>query len=552
MDRGDASTSSSDAEKKEKKGWDHVDPFVEDQQAPRQHNTEQPGVVAPSDPGPEARTSHEAHSNSRKDSDSGDEKKPEHSHTYEKIKHAAEDIAPGVVEKIRTAKDKLHLHSIKATGPTTFLNPTNIRMNVHFRHNSDQDSDDDIRKSKQMELLWRSRDNRKGRNSIAVPISPTEETPFLPMRYTPRLSSRFKDVRENLWRMCTTFAYWDMAFWSGWSYTIGSALFVANGVLAWGPKAFGEGFESATTVKYGPALTFFFGALFYQIGAVTAYLEAVNDGSFHGAAMRKLLDGHEEDNKKLLDDKIHHFFSHLNPAHRHREEVYRDPRMPVVDPGAGWNTEDARDMRPGSIYPRDNHPAPRRGGVDMGGDETQGSGYMIWRWWPTWRALRTHHVYEVGWLACAIQLFGVTLYGVTAIVILPGILSSLKPWQEIGAYWAPQIAAAACFLIASIMFQLETQENWWKPEPKVLGWWIGVWSVIGSVGFELCACFGTAATVHDEWHWAEYQSDLSSMWGSAAYLIGSFLQWYEALNKNPLEEMFNEPGEMKSHQIHPI
>lgn len=45
------------------------------------------------------------------------------------------------------------------------------------------------------------------------------------------------------------------------------------------------------------------GAIFYQIGAVVAYLEAVNDGSFHGSAMRKLMDGHDEEQKKMMDEK---------------------------------------------------------------------------------------------------------------------------------------------------------------------------------------------------------------------------------------------------------
>ena len=51
---------------------------------------------------------------------------------------------------------------------------------------------------------------------------------------------------------------------------------------------------------------------------------------------------------------------------------------------------------------------------------------------------------------------------------------------------------------------------------------------------------------------SEYQSDLASMWGSAGYLISSLLQWYEAINKHPVAELFNEPGEMKTSQIHPI
>ena len=49
-----------------------------------------------------------------------------------------------------------------------------------------------------------------------------------------------------------------------------------------------------------------------------------------------------------------------------------------------------------------------------------------------------------------------------------------------------------------------------------------------------------------------YQSSLSSMWGSGAYLISSLLQWYEALSQHRFEELLNEAGEMKSFQIHPI
>ena len=84
---------------------------------------------------------------------------------------------------------------------------------------------------------------------------------------------------------------------------------------------------------------------------------------------------------------------------------------------------------------------------------------------------------------------------------------------------------------------------------KVLGWWVGAWATVGSVGFELIAIFGILSHTRG---WAEYQSDLSTIWGSSAYFMCSALQWYEAVNKNPIEELFNEPGEMKSSQVHPI
>lgn len=38
-------------------------------------------------------------------------------------------------------------------------------------------------------------------------------------------------------------------------------------------------------------------------------------------------------------------------------------------------------------------------------------------------------------------------------------------------------------------------------------------------------------------HWAFYQSGLSGTWGSFAYLLSSLCQWYEAVNKHPVEEV---------------
>jgi hypothetical protein len=51
-----------------------------------------------------------------------------------------------------------------------------------------------------------------------------------------------------------------------------------------------------------------------------------------------------------------------------------------------------------------------------------------------------------------------------------------------------------------------------------------------------CGIFGFVE-VATEAHWAGYQSELSSTWGSFAYLISGFCQWYEAVNKHPVEEV---------------
>ncbi|TKA74675.1 hypothetical protein B0A55_04705 [Friedmanniomyces simplex] len=375
-----------------------------------------------------------------------------------KVKDLAEEKAPTIMEAAKSAARKVHLDSVNAASVSRLFHPTTAH--VRYRVRDEQWAAD--QSDEELALLWRARDQRKGRGSMAVPVPPPLGTPG--RRRKVQSFSHAKQISRNIARMFTTFPYWDMAFWSGWSYSIGSALFVIDGAFSWGPLAF-PSTEFAGESKYGVPLCFFFGALFYQLGAVVAYLEAVNAGSFHGSAMRRLLDGNEREEKEMLDEKLHEFFQHMVPHH-----------------SAEKADEEAADMRATAVQSRR---APRRGGVDLGeAEEGTSNEYLTWRWWPTWHALRTYHAYEIGYIACTIQLFGVTLYGMTAIVILPGILDSLNTWQTNAAYWIPQIVAAACFLTASIMFTLEVQVKWWKPEPGVLGWWIGVWSIIGSVGFE--------------------------------------------------------------------
>jgi hypothetical protein len=54
-----------------------------------------------------------------------------------------------------------------------------------------------------------------------------------------------------------------------------------------------------------------------------------------------------------------------------------------------------------------------------------------------------------------------------------------------------------------------------------------VWNFIGAVGFTLCGAFGYASQSSTG---AAYQSALSTFWGGWAFLFGSVLQWFEAVN----------------------
>jgi hypothetical protein len=116
--------------------------------------------------------------------------------------------------KMKNAADKIHLDSIKASGVSRLFNPTRVKMHIRIRSDSEEQSDDS---GKMIDLLWRARDNRKGRNSIAVPYSGTPVPEASAMK---KVKDSAREIGKTLVEMFTTFPYWDMAFWSGWSYTM--------------------------------------------------------------------------------------------------------------------------------------------------------------------------------------------------------------------------------------------------------------------------------------------------------------------------------------------
>lgn len=62
---------------------------------------------------------------------------------------------------------------------------------------------------------------------------------------------------------------------------------------------------------------------------------------------------------------------------------------------------------------------------------------------------------------------------------------------------------------------LETQTTWYTPAPKVLGWHIGFWNLVGAFGFTVCGAVGFARRNEA----ATYASVLSTFIGSWAFLV---------------------------------
>ena len=153
-----------------------------------------------------------------------------------------------------------------------------------------------------------------------------------------------------------------------------------------------------------------------------------------------------------------------------------------------------------------------------------------WSWYPSMQELKSHYLHQLGFLACAFQLWGASVFWISGVTALPGIFPKLGPVALNASYWAMQIIGGSGFIVSGTLFMIEAQDRWYQPKPFDLGWHVGFWNLIGGFGFTFCPAFGI-----DTSSWAQYQASCSTFWGSWAFLIGSLFQLYESLQKNPVD-----------------
>ncbi|EIN04636.1 hypothetical protein PUNSTDRAFT_146307 [Punctularia strigosozonata HHB-11173 SS5] len=151
-----------------------------------------------------------------------------------------------------------------------------------------------------------------------------------------------------------------------------------------------------------------------------------------------------------------------------------------------------------------------------------GPGRFRWIGLNSWR--------DIGFLASYIQMYAATIFWVSTITGLPGVIHDFPDDPPTAItdvfFWTPQVIGGWGFIVASSLLMLETQKAWWRPALKSLGWHIGLWNLIGAVGFMLCGALGYASLVSTK---VNYQSVLCTFWGGWAFLIGSVIQLWETL-----------------------
>ncbi|KAL3424606.1 integral membrane protein [Phlyctema vagabunda] len=400
----------------------------------------------------------------------------------------------------------------QASGPFSFLHPTTRRSSLPLQQVSTEQNitrealdennlEDESPQPKRVvhaegiHQKWRSRDNRKGRHAITV----TREADSNSQYETPASTTTVKATFRGIGRMFTTYPYWDVSYLVAIIFTVGSVVWCINACFVWLPLVRPSS-EFPGEIADGGGWTAFIGATIFEFGSILLMIEAVNENrtDCFGWAIEEVLEERGVVKVRPGDCSHHHQNKRSFVSHGKASEG-----KPEHD------TEMESKEHPDSKSAR------------------------TWTWFPSWYEVKTHYVKELGFLACSFQMFGATIFWISGFTALPKIQEALStPSALNGAYWAPQVVGGTGFIISGVLFMIETQKKWYLPAFTVLGWHIGAWNLIGGIGFTLCGALGFGASSDSG---VEYQASLSTFWASWAFLIGSVIQWYEALDKHPVD-----------------
>ncbi|KAH8881624.1 hypothetical protein GQ53DRAFT_848172 [Thozetella sp. PMI_491] len=335
--------------------------------------------------------------------------------------------------------------------------------------------------------VWKSRDNRKGRHCATMTAASMAKAGV----DAPKPTNTWAQTRRGVMRMFVRFPVWDVSYDVATVFTLGSVIWVINAFFVWLPLA-APSTEFPGESATGGGVTACIGATVFELGSVLLMLEAVNENRSYcfGWALEEAIESRGLLLRPRHNSCQHHHVGRSASIAATRRAQGDDSSGPLVD-GAEAGLGDG----PGDL-----------GMVGAG---------RRWSWWPTWRELSTHYFRDIGFLACLSQMLGATIFWISGFTGLPPILNSLPTPVENGVFWLPQVVGGCGFIVSSLLFMLEVQDKWYIPAPKVLGWHIGLWNLVGALGFTLCGAFGFAIDKDG----MEYASTLSTFIGSWAFLV---------------------------------
>lgn len=147
-------------------------------------------------------------------------------------------------------------------------------------------------------------------------------------------------------------------------------------------------------------------------------------------------------------------------------------------------------------------------------------GSKEWAWIPSREKFNDLLVTNLAFQAGLIVLFGGIIFMFGGITDFPGIIPESSPFFGFLVF-GPQVVHGALFFIANALLALSAQEIWWKPAFRDAEWQGAFLNTVGGFGFMMAGFFLFAKE--------EVASGVAAMGGSWAFLIGSLVRWYAAM-----------------------
>ncbi len=298
------------------------------------------------------------------------------------------------------------------------------------------------------------------RDPTSLPGAASTAEIFFPPR---SISKRSSNPFVRLKRMCTRFPIRDMSFMVGFSFTIGSAVFVANGFFLLLPLIDPTTNFGAGTPYLTPASSVL-GTIIFLLGSYAAVLEALNmkrgvtvtEGQ--GVEMTRSVEITPIFNKE--EEIIHHRHStqseQSSSSHVHSEKYTPDPAQLESES----DTDTSSETHHASA-------SPERPLALLGSSE--------FIYWPTVRQFNHTYRYDLYLVGAIIQSVGAVVFGVATATSIPGVIDFDNTTLVDFSNLLPASLGGLLFLTASILQMLSAQKKWWKIALGSLGWHIGTY-----------------------------------------------------------------------------
>lgn len=147
-------------------------------------------------------------------------------------------------------------------------------------------------------------------------------------------------------------------------------------------------------------------------------------------------------------------------------------------------------------------------------------GSAEWKWFPSgmkfFDLLATNLAFQAG----LIVLFGGIIFMFAGIVDFPGVIPEQSPLFK-SIVFGPQVIHGFLFFIANAMLAIAEQERWWIPKVWNADWQGSFLNAVGGLGFMMTGFF--------LFQREELAAAVAAMGGSFAFLIGSLVRWYVAM-----------------------